>query len=317
MENKLLRCKQCLIKEGTRLSNDFYAVSKNDQSENTQSIALNSERICQYCVLYNQNYDKEFIDYELSYFLEENKENNFHSIVALSGGKDSITTLYIAKKILKLNVIAMTYDNGFIPKNIIEQSKEICDLLEVPYIVCKQDMYKEFKDEYKLDKQGVWQANTGQDFCGFCSKNIWKYIKKIAIEHNIYKVILGNKIYSKLSPTVSSLKKIQINDGDNIKKISCINLLFSMNISKTYQKEILNILGWRNPNLKGYTSNCLIPGFTEYPRNNKIETDSDAGYIEMELRSKMYTQQEAEELLLNKKYHDNSQDINNFFETIN
>ena len=59
-------------------------------------------------------------------------------------------------------------------------------------------------------------------------------------------------------------------------------------------------------------SNCLILGFTEYSRNNKIKTDSDAGYVEMELRSGMYSKKEAEELILDKSYTDNSQDINEF-----
>jgi predicted PP-loop superfamily ATPase len=307
------RCINCLIKENTRLLYDFFAVSQDDKSENTQQVKLNENQICQYCETYKNNYDKDYLDAELEFFSMDNNNENYHSIVALSGGKDSISALYLAKKVLGLNVIAMTYDNGFIPKNVIEQSERICKTLNVPYIVYKQEMYNEFKNEYKYNSNNTWVAKTGLDFCNLCSKNIWKYIKELSLNHNIYKVILGNKIYSSLTPKVSSIKKIPIYVSEKKIRINCINLLFSLNVNTTKQKEILDILDWESPKLKGYTSNCLIPGFTEYPRSKKIKTDSDAGYIEMELRSGIYSLEEAKKLLFDKEYIDNSDDINLFF----
>lgn len=309
-----MRCNNCLIKEGTTLLKDFFAIAKDELSKDSKTITLNENGICQYCQIYKNNYDKEFLDYELAYFINNkgSDDDSYHSIVALSGGKDSLTALYLAKVVLKLNVIAMTYDNGFIPEEVIEQSRRICNELDIPYIVCQQEMYNEFKSEYKPDNEGVWEARTGIDFCSLCSKNIWKYLKELCLEYKIDKVILGNKIYSSLEPKVSSIKKFPIYDNQVLKKISCINLLFALKISKTEQKEILKKLSWVSPNLKGYTSNCLVPGFTEYARSNKIKTDSDAGYIEMELRSNMYSLEEAKELM-KKEYSDSSKEIEYFF----
>lgn len=309
-----LRCSNCLIKEDTRLLYDFFAIGKDETSSSVNKVVLNDQGICQYCELYKKNFDKKYLESEIEFFTLNNNQEKYHSIVALSGGKDSICALYLAKKELNLNVIAMTYDNGFIPKNVIEQSRRICDEIDVPYIVYTQDMYNEFKEEY-VKENNKWIAKTGLDFCNLCSKNIWKYIKIMCYKHNIDKVILGNKIYASLNPYVSSIKRIRVSDND-IKNIYSLNLLFALNINTQRQREILNLLSWKNPNLKGYTSNCLIPGFTEHPRTEKIRTDSDAGYIEMELRSGIYTKDEAEKLILNKVYSDNSEEIDLFLKYV-
>ncbi|MFN8577285.1 MAG: 7-cyano-7-deazaguanine synthase [Candidatus Sericytochromatia bacterium] len=312
------RCVNCLIKEDTRLLYDFFAVSKDEVSNNSQKVTLNKDGICQYCIKYKKHYNKEILDTELKLFTEDNKNNKYHSIVALSGGKDSISALYIAKKVLNLNVIAMTYDNGFIPKSVIEQSERICKQLDIPYIVYKQEMYNEFKNEYidDTDKKS-WISKTGIDFCSLCSKNIWKYIQELNKSEGIYKVILGNKIYTSLEPYVSCIKKIPTLINNEKRKITCINLLFALGINTKKQQDILNLVNWKKIEFKGYTTNCLIPGFTEYPRTQKIQTDSDAGYIEMELRSNIYSVEEAKELILDKEYHDNSNDISSFFNSMN
>lgn len=307
-----IRCSNCLIKEDTRLLYDFFSVGKDENNPSVNKVILNSDGICQYCELYKKNFDKNYIDSEIEFFISNNNKNNYHSVVALSGGKDSICALYLAKKELNLNIIAMTFDNGFIPDHVIEQSKRICKDLDVPYFVYKQEMYNEFKKEY-IKVNDEWIAKTGIDFCNNCSKNIWKYIQIMCQDYNIDKVILGNKIYSTLKPYVSTIKRVKINNNDEIKNIYCFNLLFALKINTQRQKEILEILNWKNTNLKGYTSNCLIPGFTEYPRTKKINADSDTGYIEMELRSEIYSKLEAEKLIFNKKYTDNSNDIDIFF----
>ncbi|MFN8673203.1 MAG: hypothetical protein U0457_14125 [Candidatus Sericytochromatia bacterium] len=315
----MTECKQCLIKEGTVLLWDFFAVSKEaylDTDKKITKIVINKDGLCNYCITFNKNYDKAHIKNELSIFCFNSKKSEYHSIVALSGGKDSITALYIAVVILKLKVIAVTYDNGFIPNKVIEQSKRICDLLEVPYIVKKRTLYNEFKQEYKKDQDNIYQAITGIDFCQICSKYIYEAVFDVAREYNIEKAIFGNKIYIELEPKVSCTKKVYINKNEQIVEILKINLLFAMDINTQIQQEILNSLSWENPKLKGYTSNCLIPSFVEFARQRKINTKPDTGYIERELRSGTYSINEAKKLIQEHSYIDPSNEIDAFFEKI-
>lgn len=315
------KCKQCLIKSGTILLMDLFAVAKDTckNNEKLTIVEINDEGLCNYCIKYNSNYDKEFIQNELSVFSYTPQNSKYHSIVALSGGKDSITALYLAVNILKLNVIAVTYDNGFIPENVIEQSSEICKKLNVPYIVKKRELYSEFKEEYKKNKDGVFESVTGIDFCQICSKHISNSIFSVAKEYNIEKAIFGNKIYTKLEPNVSCIKNhYHKNEKYNeIQQLISINLLFAMNVNTNIQKLILDEVNWKDPKLKGYTSNCLIPGFVEFSRRKKIELDPDAGYLEMELRSNMYSFDEAENLISNREYIDSSKEIDTFFDNVN
>lgn len=67
--------------------------------------------------------------------------------------------------------------------------------------------------------------------------------------------------------------------------------------------------------LPGYTSNCLIPGFVEYPRFSK-GLKNDAGYLEMELRSGCYKKSEIKKIK-DEKIVDLSNEIDIFFEKQN
>jgi predicted PP-loop superfamily ATPase len=305
-------CKQCFINEGTTLINDLFSSEQSTTKNNFKitKISLNDEMLCNYCELYNKNYNYEYIEEELLNFIYTKDTNKINFIVAVSGGKDSLTALYLAVKVLKLSVLAVTYDNGFIPKNVIEQTKKICEKLNVEYIIKKRTLYDEFKSEYKKNKNGIWEAQTGIDFCEICSKHIGKEIEKIALERNIFKVILGNKIYTSLEPYVSSIKRFNSNSEN---EFSYINLLFAMKVDKNTQQDILKEINWEDPKLEGYTSNCLVPGFVEFARKVKNLSSSDAGYIETELRSGAYTKEEAKSLLSKKDYKDYSKELDIFF----
>jgi predicted PP-loop superfamily ATPase len=309
------QCKECFIEEGTTLINDLFSSKVSVTSNNFKitKIELNENDICNYCEIYNKNYNYEYIKDELFNFikiLDKNNLNKPNFIVALSGGKDSLTALYLAVKLLKLNVIAVTYDNGFIPQNIIEQSKDICEKLGVEYIVKRKELFNEFKNEYKKNNAGVWQAQTGIDFCQVCSKYINKVIEEIGIERNIFKVILGNKIYTSLEPYVSSMR-IYKTPNNNI--FEYMNLLFALKVDENTQNDILNELKWEDPKLEGYTSNCLIPSFVEFAKKSKNFSGSHEGYIETELRSGAYTKEEAINLLSKKDYKDYSKELDKFF----
>lgn len=313
------KCLNCLIPEGTTFLDDFFTVANNYQANkaNISQVRLNQDGLCNYCSLYRQNYDREIIKAEINEFIHAPQTNpKYSAIVALSGGKDSISALVLAKKYLNLNILAFTYDNGFIPSGVIEQAKRICQDLDVDYLVAKKELYDEFQEEYFLNSSGVWEAKTGVDFCRICSRQIWLHLKQLMLEKNIFRVIYGNKTYTKLEPKVSSLKRFYLEKDGLQEESRNINLLFALQISISEQDQLLQMVGWQDPGLAGYTSNCLIPGFTGYPRSKKINYEAETGYLEMELRSSAYTREEAEKLIEENYYQDKSEEINSFFRRI-
>jgi len=317
--NDSQKCTNCLIPEGTTFLDDFFTVANNYQENkaNISQVQLNQDGLCNYCFLYQQNYDREIIKAEINEFIQAPQTNpDYQVIVALSGGKDSVSALVVAVKYLNLKVLAFTYDNGFIPSGVIEQAKRICQDLDVDYLVAKKELYKEFQNEYFQNSSGLWEAKTGVDFCRVCSGQIWSQLKALMLEKNIFRVIYGNKTYTKLTPKVSSLKRFYLEQNGFNEEARSINLLFALQISVSEQEHLLQMVGWQDPGLAGYTSNCLIPGFTGYPRSKKIKYEAETGYLEMELRSSAYTRAEAEKLIEANYYRDKSEEITSFFQGI-
>ena len=74
-----------------------------------------------------------------------------------------------------------------------------------------------------------------------------------------------------------------------------------MQINVTKQQEILRKVSWYEIDFKGYTSNCLIPGFTEGFCNNNSGYSFDIAYLAKEKRSGYFAN--AEELFTDFRKH--------------
>ena len=74
------KCKQCLIKSGTILLMDLFAVAKDTckNNEKLTIVEINDEGLCNYCIKYNSNYDKEFIKngIKIAFYFPSNDYNS-------------------------------------------------------------------------------------------------------------------------------------------------------------------------------------------------------------------------------------------------
>ena len=61
----------------------------------------------------------------------------YHCVVALSGGKDSSYTCYVLKKKYKLNIVAITVENGFLSKQALLNCKVLSHKLKFKHILIK------------------------------------------------------------------------------------------------------------------------------------------------------------------------------------
>lgn len=289
------RCTNCLLPAGLRLLHDFFPVGPEFQATgNISVVELDAAGLCPYCRLFQQNYDRHWLEQELLSWLDSLQHSGQPALLALSGGKDSLCALFLLAKVLKRPVRAFTLDNGYLPTVVLEQTERICREWNVPWEVVSDPLQREFSNEYQRDAQGRLQARTGLDFCQLCSGRIRKALLQICRQQGHSHVVFGNKTYTQLTPRVSCLKTLPLAAGGSLQ---VINLLFALRTNTTQMQNMLQDMNWQDPQLKGYTSNCLIPGLVAAARQRTLGYPADAGYIEMELRSGAWTRAEAEALL--------------------
>jgi hypothetical protein len=127
-QSKLMRCTRCLIPE----THPF--------------VAFDKDGICNHC----RGYSK------IKYFPKENllniadelktKHKGSNCIVPLSGGRDSVYVLHLAKNVLGLNPIAYTYDWGLVTDLARRNQSRVCQALEIEHIVISADIAKKRKN---------------------------------------------------------------------------------------------------------------------------------------------------------------------------
>lgn len=83
------------------------------------SVILNEKKICNYCEDFSK-VKNDILNYKKKHFLFIDRLNKFRgrykydAIVGLSGGKDSTYVVYQLVKKYNLNILAVTYENGFL-----------------------------------------------------------------------------------------------------------------------------------------------------------------------------------------------------------
>ncbi len=126
-------------------------------------IVLDEDGICQFCKQYSKTQTdvaQTFQDFDAEKKLSILKKKvskyknkgSYDCVVSVSGGKDSIATLYIAVKVLGLKPLAIFVDNGFALDEMYDNVKNATDILGVDLLIYKtSDMLKLF---HKLIKSG-------------------------------------------------------------------------------------------------------------------------------------------------------------------
>ena len=112
-------------------------------------IKFDKEGICNFCKLHFE-FQKFYPISKKKLFelkkqiLERKKNKKYDCICGVSGGRDSTYNLYIVKKIMKLNPLAVHYDNGWGTKISTQNIKNSCDKLKIDLITVVED-WKTFK----------------------------------------------------------------------------------------------------------------------------------------------------------------------------
>lgn len=137
--------------------------------------------------------------------------SHYNCAVSVSGGKDSLMTLYIAKKKLGLNVLGIFVDNGFVPPEMYENIKNAADILDVDVITYKTSQIKQV---FKL----CLESQREFYYCRICHTLLDYYVRRICYQNNI-DILLGGYTKGQQYITNSELFWIYNISDKNIKEL--------------------------------------------------------------------------------------------------
>jgi glucosamine--fructose-6-phosphate aminotransferase (isomerizing) len=127
-QQSLIRCSNCLIPE----THPF--------------VVFDKDGVCNHCKGYTKiKYFPEKELYNIADGLKK-KYDGINCIIPLSGGRDSVYVLHLAKTVLGLNPVAYTYDWGLVTDLARRNQSRVCQALGIEHIVISADIAKKRKN---------------------------------------------------------------------------------------------------------------------------------------------------------------------------
>ncbi|UCH92360.1 MAG: amino acid adenylation domain-containing protein [Candidatus Aminicenantes bacterium] len=258
-------------------------------SSHYPDIHFNQEGICSVCQEYEE-YEEQAIKYfermDAFHRLIDNAKRtsrgDYDCMLLFSGGKDSSYVLYQLVE-MGLNVLAFTFDNGYISDIAFENIERITSALHVDSMVCKAERMNE------IFVESLHQDDT---VCTGCFKALTTISTRIAMEKGINVIITGlsrgqifdtklhglfqqhifdkeeieekllifREIYHSTNDPISKLLNIELNN-EVFKQIYFVDF-FRYNDTPVHEiKEYLKSkdIRWNQPGDTGFCStNCII-----------------------------------------------------------
>ena len=277
------------------------------------SIKFDVDCVCNYCKSYKGQERQDDLKSQYRQKFESLLENHpvpsplppepyhYNVLMAYSGGKDSTYTLDIFKNQYKLNILALTFDHGFLSPFAKDNILTVCDTLGIDHITFKprfdilKKIFSASVNDNIYSKKTLERAST---ICSSCMGLVKSITLKLAIEKNI--PFIGYGWSPGQAPVQSSVMKVnasfirssQKSFYDPLHKIAGedINPYFlDESDFKKLQSGIYNIhplafleydekaiyqriqeLGWTQPqDTDSNSSNCLLNSFA-----NKVHKDN-------------------------------------------
>jgi len=231
-------CKICLLDETYK---EFPIDVEGGLRYKIGSIKINSTGLCNICEQYQKD-KAEFLHLRniakenLQKMLNNSGSDEYDALVALSGGKDSTTTLILAKEKYKLNVLTFTVDNGFKNKETRENIENVVDELGVEHVT--------FKIPKTISRKVFSFSIKIGDPCTICQRLINPPIMaKMQLKYGIKTRILGIDLaqtYHQYYKPIKYWKNVFDIENPFIYSIKQANPKIYEERSKKYIQEILN-----------------------------------------------------------------------------
>jgi len=269
--------------------------------ETFPGISFNEDGICSFCLKSrpdekDQNLRKKYKVKFQELISQKAGKGDYDVIMAYSGGKDSTYTLYLFREIYKLDVLAMTFDNGFISEAAFKNIQKICERLKIDSLIVRPDpnmLRKIFRTASEKELYSSKTLERASTICTSCIGLVKFIVLKTAIEKDIPFVGFGwspgqapikssvmrtNPVFIKAAQEqlYKPLKEIA---GEKIRRFFLSDKHFSQKgrfpwnihplaFEEYNEKKILDkniTLGWKRPkDTDPNSSNCLLNAFANY-----------------------------------------------------
>lgn len=258
-------------------------------------ITFSEDGVCNHCQLheketndgFHRDYERDFQEIIGSF----KSKSNYDCLLAFSGGKDSTFALQLLKRKYGLNILAYTFDNGFLSdsakaniKNITEQLN-VDNLILSPSIGLLRKLFIEAASNKNLYSQAALMRASA--ICTTCINFVRYSALKVAVERDIPSVAFGwapgqlDRRSIIFRPDPSFLLKMQevfiTANGPHLdacrtqyfltqasldggKKVPYfVNPLLFNDYKIEEIKSVIEDLGWKNPkDTDSNSTNCLL-----------------------------------------------------------
>jgi tRNA(Ile)-lysidine synthase TilS/MesJ len=276
--------------------------------ESFPGIKFNSEGVCNYC-LENKRvevHQKEKSRYELKFrnlILEKKNKGCYDVILAYSGGKDSTYTLELLQERYNLNILAVTFDNGFISGQTNKNIMNVVENLGIDHIFFKPSFKTLSLIFNGCVNQDIFSAKTlerASTICTACMAIIKFTTLRMAIEKEIPFIAfgwspgqapIGSSIMKNNPQMVKMMQRSLFNPlyklaGDKIKPYFLDEKYFSDSYNFPYNVhplafleynegliyESIARLNWIQPkDVDANSTNCLLNSYANVVHKNRHE----------------------------------------------
>lgn len=220
-------------------------------------ITFNEEGVCNHCL----DHKKPQVLGEDTFLqkIHSKHGSQYDCIVGISGGKDSCYVAYLARKKFNLRVLAVSYDFPFMVDLARENTRKVCESLEIELIIVQSRNNLEYD---LLRNHLISLAGTGTTWgqCLFCHYGIDAVLYQMAVSREIPFILSGvtsNETWwdpgSRFIILAKRLKKLSLQD----------KILFGFYQCKAYG------------NLMDQRRQFPIPGNSSFNVYKKAQTPSD------------------------------------------
>lgn len=190
-----------LLKSNIKVNNGMKRCISCVIPETFPGINFDYEGVCSLCTKFKENkspiisYEKLKIKFEKLIKENRSKKNKYDALVAFSGGKDSTFLIYTLKQKYSLNLLAVTFDNGFMSEVSFSNISKVLEKLNVDHIIFKPryDLITTiFSISANREIYPISLLKFGSSICISCIRMVTNLSLKTAIEKDIPMVMIGN-----------------------------------------------------------------------------------------------------------------------------
>ena len=269
--------------------------------ESFPGIWFDDRGVCNFCLDFEgiESQESRKLDYKLRFETLIKKyrgQSSYDTLMCYSGGKDSTYTLALLREKYQLNVLAVSFDNGFLPEQTLFNIHNVVEKLGVDHIMVKPRfdvLARIFQYCADNDVYPLKALERSSAICTSCMGIIKYSALRIAIEKDIPFISYGwspgqapisSSVLMNNPQMVQKMQKTLFNPlfrivGDDIKPYfleekhfkGAIHFPYNINplAFLDYNLEVIyqNIkkLGWKRPeNVDANSTNCLLNSFGNY-----------------------------------------------------